>query len=121
VCPAFVEAQSGTGMGEPVVGPAASARRDAEQAVALSRSQVRGRMLAVYGPAALGLALYANKNWWNEGFTGKFRTIDEGWFGQNTADGGADKLGHAILTTPALLARGFEWANGDGQTSQVCA
>ena len=121
LCPSFVEAAPGTRVGESVVfvGPAASARPDGEQAVALSRSQVRSRMLAIYGPAALGLALYANKNWWNEGFTGKFRTIDEGWFGQNTADGGADKLGHAMANYAAtrLLARGFEWAGNDERTS----
>jgi hypothetical protein len=73
----------------------------------------------VYGAAALGLAVYANKSWWGEGFTGKFRTIDEGWFGRDTADGGADKLGHAMATYVGtrLLTRGFEWAGNDAATS----
>ncbi|OGA95691.1 MAG: hypothetical protein A3G27_14405 [Betaproteobacteria bacterium RIFCSPLOWO2_12_FULL_66_14] len=123
LCPAPGEAADGTRFGESVVfvDPAASARADAQTgpASAPARSQVRGRTYAIYGAGALGLAVYANKNWWSEGFTGKFRTIDEGWFGQNTADGGADKLGHAMANYVGtrLLARGFEWAGNDGQTS----
>ena len=60
------------------------------------------------------VATYGLKNWWDEGFTGEFRTRDEGWFGPDTASGGADKLGHAYssYTGTRLLARGFE-AMGD--------
>jgi hypothetical protein len=106
--------------GESVVFTAAAPGAGAHGAAASPpSSRVRGRTLAIYGAAALGLALYANKNWWDEGFTRKFRTIDEGWFGENTADGGADKLGHfmATYTGTRLLARGFEWAGNDSDTA----
>lgn len=33
--------------------------------------------------------------WWDDGFGGGFSVENEGWFGQNTPYGGADKLGHA--------------------------
>ena len=38
-------------------------------------------------------------------WTGKFRVIDEGWFGTGTYAGGADKLGH--MYTDFVLGRGF--------------
>lgn len=65
--------------------------------------------------AALGMAAHGAKSWWGDGFTGDFRTINEGWFGQNTYIGGADKLGHAFTgyAGTRLLARGFEWAGND--------
>jgi hypothetical protein len=87
---------------------------------ALTPAQTRARTYGIYGAAALGLAIYANKFWWgDEGFTSRFRTVDEGWFGQSTADGGADKLGHGMATYAGtrLLARGFEWAGNDDDSA----
>ena len=57
-----------------------------------------------------GIALYGATNWWKDGLTGHFRTVNEGWFGQDTSSGGADKLGHAYSAYAGtrLLARGFE-------------
>jgi hypothetical protein len=50
-----------------------------------------------------------------DGFESKFQTIDEGWFGQDTNHGGADKLGHAFSNYlgTRLFARLFEWAGND--------
>jgi hypothetical protein len=69
------------------------------------------RNAAVIGGAVLAMAVYGKINWWEDGFTGNFRTANEGWFGQNTYAGGADKLGHAFFAYAGtrLLTRGFEF------------
>jgi hypothetical protein len=51
------------------------------------------KFLAVNGAMALAIAAYGFQ-FWDYGETG-FQVVDEGWFGQNTSYGGADKLGHA--------------------------
>lgn len=66
--------------------------------------------------ASVGLtAAYGKAHWWQDGFTGQFKTVNEGWFGQGTAHGGADKLGHAMFsyTGTRLLTRAFEWAGNE--------
>lgn len=66
--------------------------------------------------ASIGLtAAYGKTHWWQDGFSGQFKTVDEGWFGQDTANGGADKLGHAMFAYAGtrLLTRAFEWAGND--------
>jgi hypothetical protein len=72
-------------------------------------------MLAAIG----GTAAYGKAKWWQDGFSGGFKTANEGWFGRDTAHGGADKLGHAMFayTGSRLLARGFEWAGHDTDTA----
>lgn len=74
--------------------------------------QVRRRTLGVIATGVGGVALYGAGTWWNEGMSGRFQTTREGWFGQNTSDGGADKLGHlhANYVGVRLVARAFEWA-----------
>lgn len=57
-------------------------------------SSVRIKNLALVLGEVAGVAWYGKRNWWQDGFTGKLRTEDEGWFGQETYAGGADKLGH---------------------------
>lgn len=57
-------------------------------------SQVRFRTRAFLGLGALSVALYGKSQWWKDGFEGRFRTVNEGWFGQSTPYGGTDKLGH---------------------------
>src|SRR4030095_4087021 len=42
-----------------------------------------------------GVVAYGFAKWWDQGFKGQFSTGNEGWFGQDTRYGGADKLGHA--------------------------
>lgn len=59
-----------------------------------SLEQVRLRTGLMIVGGALGVALYGYKKWWEDGFSGGFREANEGWFGQNTPYGGADKLGH---------------------------
>jgi hypothetical protein len=68
----------------------------------------------VSGIAAV-VGYYGATGWWREGFSGSFRTTDEGWFGRNTYAGGADKAGHAYFTYTGarLLTRGFEALGND--------
>ncbi|MDP2370243.1 DUF2279 domain-containing protein [Rhodoferax sp.] len=71
---------------------------------------------AVLVAASVGLtAAYGKAHWWQDGFSGQFKTVNEGWFGPGTANGGADKLGHAMFsyTGTRLLTRAFEWAGHD--------
>lgn len=64
---------------------------------------------------ALAVAWYGKQNWWQEGFSGDFHTVKEGWFGQNTMAGGADKLGHFYTNYAGtrLLARAFRHMGND--------
>lgn len=59
---------------------------------------------------AMGVGWYGYKKWWQGGFSGGFREANEGWFGQNTPYGGADKLGHMYTNYVGtrLLSRLFE-------------
>lgn len=76
----------------------------------LSEEKVRTRTHWLIAGGVAGMALYGANHWWKDGFAGDFRTVDEGWFNQDTYAGGADKLGHAYSTYAGtrLLARGFE-------------
>ena len=70
---------------------------------------------ALIGGIGITVGFYGANNWWEDGFSGSFRTIDEGWFGRNTYAGGADKAGHAFFTYAGarLLTRGFEALGND--------
>jgi hypothetical protein len=61
------------------------------------------------------VGVYGANSWWEDGLSGSFRTVDEGWFGRNTYAGGADKAGHAYFTYTGarLLTRGFEALGND--------
>lgn len=75
---------------------------------------------AAIGFGAAGLvALYGANNWWQDGFQGSFRTVSEGWFGQGTEYGGADKLGHAFFSYVGarLLTTGFTLAGNEPQSA----
>jgi hypothetical protein len=77
---------------------------------------------ALIGGIGITVGVYGAKNWWEDGFSGSFRTVDEGWFGQNTYAGGADKAGHAYFTYTGarLLTRGFEaLGNEPGQALRL--
>lgn len=85
------------------------------RAVALSEEDKRFRTQAlIWGGAGTVLA-YGAAVWWKDGRSSHFRTSSEGWFGQDTYAGGADKLGHAYSTYTGtrLLASAFEWAGND--------
>ena len=76
---------------------------------------LRWKNAAVIGGIAATVGFYGANNWWEDGFTGSFHTVDEGWFGQNTYAGGADKAGHAYFTYTGarLLTRAFEAVGND--------
>ena len=44
--------------------------------------------------------------WWKESWTGHFRVVDEGWFGEETYAGGADKASHIFFSYALTL--GFQ-------------
>jgi hypothetical protein len=76
---------------------------------------LRWKNAAVIGGIAATVGVYGMNSWWEDGFSGSFRTVDEGGFGQNTYAGGADKAGHAFFTYTGarLLTRGFEALGND--------
>jgi len=88
-------------------------------AVGLLREDLRFRNAALIGAGVVLVGTYGLNKWWNDGFTGDFRTENEGWFGQNTRSGGADKLGHTYFTYAGirLLTRGFEAIGNDPRQS----
>jgi hypothetical protein len=75
---------------------------------------VHSRNIAFITTEAVLIGLYGRSTWWKSGFTENFRTVNEGWFGQNTYAGGADKLGHLYMNyvTTRLVSQLFEW-NGN--------
>lgn len=81
--------------------------------------QSRFRTAAVMATTAGGTLAYGRSKWWQDGFTGSFRTVDEGWFGANTDHGGADKLGHTgfAYASTRLLTRAYEWAGNDARSA----
>lgn len=83
--------------------------------VVLSEEQKRLRTHLLIGGAAAGVMWYGNAHWWQDSMSSDFRTVDEGWFGQDTYTGGADKLGHLYSTYVGtrLLTSAFEWAGND--------
>lgn len=79
-------------------------------AVPVTPDEIDQRTRTAMLGGAVAVGLYGMADWWKQGFTGEFRTINEGWFGRDTYTGGADKIGHAYSTYAGtrLLARGFE-------------
>ncbi len=78
----------------------------------VSEEERRARTLGLIGGSAAAVFAYGRRNWWQDGFDGRFKTVDEGWFDQDTYAGGADKLGHAYFTYlgARLLKPAFVWA-----------
>jgi hypothetical protein len=74
---------------------------------------VRNAALIAGGSVLVGA--YGLQKWWSDGFTGEFRTVSEGWFGQGTPYGGADKLGHAYFAYAGtrLLTLGLKGLGND--------
>lgn len=102
---------------------AGEAARDPDAPMTEAQARARTHMAAIAAAGGVAVFLYGQHKWWQDGFTGDFRTQDEGWFGRNTYAGGADKLGHAwgnYVATRAL-ARTFEWVGNDRETSLVFA
>lgn len=86
---------------------------------AVSDDERKFRTRALILGSVGGVLAYGKTSWWQDGFTGHFRTVNEGWFGQNTYAGGADKMGHAFSTYAGtrLLSQAFEWARNNHQDS----
>lgn len=84
---------------------------------------VRARTLGIIAANTLGVALYGNNKWWQDGFRSRFSTDSEGWFGQHTYSGGADKLGHFFMNyaSTRLFSRVFEWAGNDAEHARHTA
>lgn len=80
---------------------------------------VRQRTLGIMIGNSLAVALYGKQNWWQDGFNSRLRAVNEGWFGQQTYSGGADKLGHFFMNyaSTRLFSRAFEWSGNDADQS----
>jgi len=98
--------------------PAAAEPASAQPAV-VNKGNTRLRTAALMATSIGGTLAYGRAKWWRDGFSGGFKTVNEGWFGQDTNYGGADKLGHAMFayTGTRLLTRAFEWAGNDSTTA----
>ena len=69
--------------------------------------------LVLWGAPA-GVALYGAANWWG-GEPSSFHTVNEGWFGEDTYAGGADKLGHGFSAYLGMRVAtwALDWAGND--------
>jgi predicted lipoprotein DUF2279 len=108
--------------GTPAAPPADDAPAAAEPVSAqpaVDERTTRFRTAALMATSIGGTLAYGRAKWWRDGFSGGFKTVNEGWFGQDTNYGGADKLGHAMFayTGTRLLTRAFEWAGNDSTTA----
>lgn len=105
--------------------PAPPAQRDygAAFAGAVDENTVRYRNLALILGNTLAVGWYGKTHWWQDGFTGNFRSVNEGWFGQHTYAGGADKLGHFYMNYVGtrLFARAFALAGNTPEQALILA
>ena len=90
-----------------------------EQAVLVLPAANEFRTKALLAASIGGTLAYGRAKWWQDGFSGGFKSVNEGWFGQDTAYGGADKLGHAMFSYSGarLLTQAFQWAGNDADTA----
>lgn len=105
--------------GRPADEAPATAQLAPTQAPAVSERTTRFRTAALMTATIGGTLAYGRAKWWKDGFGGGFKTTREGWFGQDTRYGGADKLGHAMFAYAGsrLLTQTFEWAGHDSNTA----
>ncbi len=84
---------------------------------------VRRRNLGIIVGTAAAVGLYGKQKWWQDGFGSRLRKVDEGWFGQHTYSGGADKLGHFFMNYAGtrLMSKAFRWAGNDADTALALA
>ncbi len=80
-----------------------------DQKAMAAQKQFRTRLLI--SGFVLSTALYGATAWWKDS-SSEFQVRHEGWFGKDTPNGGADKLGHAysFYVSTRLMKSGFEWA-----------
>jgi hypothetical protein len=75
--------------------PALASASPTDRTQPLAPDELRLANAAVVGGGIVGVAAYGLAKWWDDGFGGSFESEEEGWFGQSTRYGGADKAGHA--------------------------
>lgn len=77
----------------------------------LNLKQKNFRTGLLISSVVLGTTLYGATAWWEDS-SSEFRVRHEDWFGADTPNGGADKVGHAysFYVSTRLLRGGFEWA-----------
>lgn len=77
--------------------------------------------LLVWG-YGVGMALYGYNAWWQDN-TGEFHIEGEGWFGETSYRGGADKFGHMYTTyvSTRLLSHAFHRLGNDRPRAQRLA
>lgn len=94
---------------------------DRKEAIALPMEDRRFRTQALILGGAGAVLAYGATVWWKDGQSSHFRTANEGWFGQDTYTGGADKLGHAYFSYAGtrLLANAFEWAGNNRDDAAI--
>jgi len=83
-----------------------------DQGQTISDKQIQFRTNNIIASTVWIVGFYGSKYWWKDGLTSDFHVIDEGWFGENTYAGGADKLGHVYTAYVGtrLLTKAFVWA-----------
>lgn len=93
-----------------VTSPGATAPGDAAAAAKPDERALRRKNILLIGGMTAVVGTYGAITWWDTGLSGSFRLQNEGWFGQNTNAGGADKLGHGYATylVTRLLTSGFK-------------
>lgn len=105
--------------GEGLAAESAATTLAPAQPTAVNERTTRFRTTALMAATIGGTLAYGSAKCWKDGFGGGFKTVNEGWFGQDTRYGGADKLGHAMFayTGSRLLTQAFEWAGHDSSTA----
>lgn len=80
----------------------------------ITPSQRRFRTGLLISSLTLGTALYGAVAWWDDS-TSNFQVRHEGWFEEDSPNGGADKLGHAFsfYVSTRLMTTCFQWAGHD--------
>lgn len=81
--------------------------------------EVAARSNTLIAATAGGTLAYGYAHWWRDGWSGRFRTVQEGWFGQDTDYGGADKLGHGMFAYAGsrLLAHALREVGNEPDTA----
>ncbi|TRZ97702.1 MAG: MFS transporter [Deltaproteobacteria bacterium] len=107
--PVPIPADSPASIDSPAAPPAVALTfSDNAGVVAPIDRNLRWKNAAVIGGVALAVGAYGAKHWWD--VPSSFWTKREGWFGEDTYAGGADKLAHVFVTYAGTraLARVFE-------------
>lgn len=99
---------------------AAAPAADDEAAVEADDPAAARRADWITGGAVGLVGAYGAVAWWSGDLSSEFRVRREGWFGQDTYAGGADKLGHGFSTYlgTRLLVRAYQEV-GLGQARSV--